>query len=607
MHDIKDGQKTDLTVGAKIQLLKGRHEIELKAINRDDPSAPSITFELTATGERFSFTGVGPHTIGRSRASGYRVKDELVSRTHASIEFAGEAVTYSHFSENKGRSSNPVRDVVAAVPEVEPKPEVITPPPSPDKMNKIKKGELTFLQVGIKVQLLEKEHEMEVVAVGRDETQQPFVTFRMAGTKEEFTFTGRGPHTIGREWDCTRVVGDEAISRKHAKVHFSGDVPVYSHYAMNRGYTTGVVHKIEDRVQDAGETVNRAANNANVDIKLKHGMQIQFHPHLPVYEVTELTVDPKRVKLGQVVERGDRAHKDYPLSMEATGEIPASLGTGLNYNFYHAEMPSEYALLGWDHNDMTFQLSVTRGPMPTVLPGKDFLVEQENILAKLQVTDRDAAEKEIANIKRLLGNIDKYQAQMDKVQDFEGSIVDAKPHHAGGARTEESQIGYVVWLQSLAAIYKDSLNEKQQADIDKMSGVLKIIAADRTEVRDIENYDIPPYKRSERDATPYTKSMRKYVGAKSAELKQNGETYLVAGFQGHHVVARLQGDAQKGYVATIYNAGAEAIPAPKGPSNPKGELVMGTYEHRLKPGVKPEEFIRSLTEKKSARGMMKVT
>lgn len=593
MQKIEQGQKAYLEKGAAIQLLDDTYEMQVKGINRDDPLNPSITFRMKDTGEEFTFTGTGPHIIGRSEESDHIIRFDKISKMHSAIQFEGEHVVYSHLARNDGHSSVPVRNAAGEI--VQDKIALAEVGKPDDSMNKMKKGDMVILTVGTKVRLLETRYEMEVIAAGRNESQQPFVTFRTAGTNEEFTFTGAGPHTIGRESDCTQQVKDKKVSRKHAKVHFSGDVPIYSNYARNEGYTTGVVYRIEERAEDAGATVNRTVNNANVDVKLKPGMQIQFHPHLPVYEVAALTIDPKHVRLEQV----GTINKDYPRSMEATGEIPVSLGArNMNYTFSHMEMPGEYALLGWSFNDMTFQLSLTRGPMPTILPGKEFLAEQQDILAKLEVTDRKAAEEEIANIKRLLGNIDKYQANMEKVQDFEGSIVDSKPHYAGGALTEESQIGYVVWLQSLAAIYKDSLTDKEQDGIAKMSGVLKVLAADRAEVRDMENYEIPPYKRATRDAASYAPSMREYVGAKVAELKKDGEAYLVAGFHGHHVVARLQGDEQKGYNVTIYNAGAEAIPAPQGPDNPKGELVMGTYEHKLKAGVKPEEFIRSLTEKK---------
>ena len=47
-------------------------------------------------------------------------------------------------------------------------------------MNKIKKDQLTNLSQGTKLRLLDGMYEMEVVALGENEQQKPFVTFRMA-------------------------------------------------------------------------------------------------------------------------------------------------------------------------------------------------------------------------------------------------------------------------------------------------------------------------------------------------------------------------------------------------------------------------------------------
>ncbi|MBN8531279.1 MAG: hypothetical protein J0L97_05400 [Alphaproteobacteria bacterium] len=238
--------------------------------------------------------------------------------------------------------------------------------------------------------------------------------------------------------------------------------------------------------------------------------------------------------------------------------------------------------------------------IPQILPRSEFLEQQQAILDALPLQSPDETRAEIRYILHLMENIDRYQDQMHSVEDMERSIVGDMPAgRQSGGITEHSQIGYVVWLESLATLYKGDLTNLEYRTIHHMTDVLRQIADDRAILRDIQDhYRIPEYVALQGvTAFPYHKAMQEYAHDRAQQLEETGEVYLVAGFKGHHVVGRLVKDGE-GYVYTSYNAGAEAKKAPSSSDNLQGGLVMGVVEQRLKPGVNPEDFIRVLTERK---------
>ncbi len=414
------------------------------------------------------------------------------------------------------------------------------------------------------------------------------------------TFTATKLFTIGRYPDSSLQLAPGTISRRHQTI---GPNPnngqwYLTHYSRNRAEVRHPDHdvtirNITETHKDAAEItfISETVSNINPSEPLPpfpiiNGMEFHFHPALPAYKARISKEDGSLT-----LERSNKEDLGYPRMIKVGVGESITLGRKSGEHCVvlpHPDISGEHAHITWDAKTQAFIYEHTGRRSPVVrLP--QLMEELQQAYAKLSLSP-EQAEQQSAAIDTLVTQLKTHTQQVQDVQRLEVDTVLTPWYQRDvGARTEDSQKGYEMWLRAYELLFRERLTEDTSKGLLHMAEVVKQLGDDRANLRDVENYSLPD-KASERDT-----ELNKYIAEKIHALEATGEVYLVAGNKGHHAITRIRKDGAGGYLVTNYNAGADA----------EGGLisgqVLGTCERRLKPEQNVGRVIRLVTESKLSR------
>ncbi|MDX1974894.1 MAG: FHA domain-containing protein [Rickettsiales bacterium] len=476
-------------------------------------------------------------------------------------------------------------------------------------MDSVNAGDIVRLYTDAEIQFVSNGPAYKVRYIDNATPPQLLLTNTLTGDIE--TISAGKPLSIGRDPKNDLVLSNGNVSRAHGTIQYiQGSGFVYSHTGKNNAF---IQQPDQLRASDSDRipilshqrvearqvhTTMIGDDPHELWVPLKVGTRIAFHRTMPVYTVTQADPDTHTLRL---VRQGD-GDKRYPREIISTGETVSLGRDGDNkYMLVNSAISRRQGTIGWSKEQGEFVYHVTGAAVPVVHAHDELIKEQKELCEAKELVSIDNAQAKLKQVNELISRVVQYQDQLENVAQLEHSIIDIESWgKRNGGVTEESQLGYALWLESLSFIYESQLSDEQQAHIAKMVGVLKKLAYDRIELRDIEKEcEIPAYGKSI-PGSEYQERINHYVTRQLDTLEQTGEVYLATGFHSHHTVTRIQKQSD-GYLVTTYNAGAEATKAPIGPDNPDGNKVMGVCEKKLAPQVRIKQFVDLLTDKKVRR------
>lgn len=425
-------------------------------------------------------------------------------------------------------------------------------------------------------------------AVSEEEAEPlcpPIIKLECVGGKKMFSIGRLEGHDV-----TLSGIGD--VSRNHGTIQCTSKGFIYQHMAKNPGYAEKAALTRPDD-HSTVKTVNLEIHSdeekdPELFIPLYSGTSFSFHNTAPAYRARITNNGHHTLRLER--ENGGDGDKRYPRVIEVSDKaITIGRTSDNDVILLNNAISNRQGTIGWSEEDQSFIYHCTGKSVPVIHASNAFIEEQKELCAKLQPASGDEAKAQLKHVDGLMGKITRYQKQLEDVKDLECSVI----NHWGalhGGKTEDSQIGYALWLESLAALYNETLSDEQKRGIAKMVGVIRQLADDRAALRDIETKHIPDYDPRSCNRFPYAILIYPYVQRKIEALERDGEAYMVSGFKGHHAISRIRKEGN-GYRMTTYNAGAEALPAPGDDGK-----VMGVYEQEVRGDVK--ELIRVLAEKK---------
>ncbi len=406
--------------------------------------------------------------------------------------------------------------------------------------------------------------------------------------------------TIGREFNAETdiVVPKNTISRAHGFIQYSrsGHCFHYYHNGRNTIKVVDVPPPAPARYSDPS-SINTIIDRVGKDkrdekgliIPLEKGTRIAFHRNTHTYKV--VMEDRKNHHIILEDEHNSDDDNRYPFIIDARDKMITIGSAPENHvRFKNAVISKRQGMIGWSEEHQGFIYHYKGESVPIVQASEALVAEQKRVCGELSPVPAMAT-LQLEKINELLRRIDIYQTQLNNVQDLEASIIGAYGR-IHGSKTEDSQIGYALWLDCLAELFSERLSSEDKENIARMTKMLNQMAADRTQLRDIEEKCAFPL------AGEFKERMDRYVDKKMAELENDNEVYVVTGFRGHHTISRIRREESGHYKLTIYNAGAEAIPVKHTQVLLADNKVMGMYEKNVKPGTDIKNLIRLLSEKK---------
>lgn len=438
------------------------------------------------------------------------------------------------------------------------------------------------------------------------------------------TLAGRKSFSIGRNEDCEIRIDNDSVSRIHARINYDPVSHAYILEGHNKNY--GKAYNVLKTTMEQkhgvlahSETIadfrpGEEIEPALIDVALRPGMRVQFvahdpkYPSLPYYEVKKAIGGSKpQLELERV---GD--DKDYPQTFKLEGRDASGLlgraGTAFNVN--HPCIGRVHASIGWNDKDKQWEYTTTR-KAPVVALGSRFIAEMQQLADHASVKSTAQALGEVKRIDALVGDMQKVRVDMENVQKLElATVLTPYAQRDRGAHSEDSQRGYKNWIEAFSILYQDGLSARHRQELEYGKAAVERIGEYRAELRDMESYGEKLKPVSPKNGMPsaaalldasrktnYAADMDKLVKQMCQPLLapkagEEAAIYPISGFRGHHTVTRITKD-DKGYIVTTYNAGAGAKEVAGGE-----ELVVVKESRRLKKGVKLEDYVRLVAERK---------
>ena len=461
---------------------------------------------------------------------------------------------------------------------------------------KLEADQIAALKVGSKIYpLVDADHHFEVTHI-QDKGDRA-ITLRDSRTGEE----KKGLRMKMGKWeDNDLVLAGKEVSEIHAIIDWGEINPNtkekafrYRHIGLHPAAVEMGVLMTE--VVENEIVPDLAEDEVNTQVfVLEQGSRIHFRYDIPEYIAHIFPDSIKLVRQG----RNDR----YPAEISAGRSKPSVITPTILGD-------KNKAMIEWDKDNQYFTLTNEGDVSITCSPGDGFIREQLEINKNLELPF-DIAKAQLLTAKalsiQLHQNMEEVLGLMQGVQDLELATMATSLSQIGNrAKTEDSQRGYELWLRVYQILYADRLDGEEKMKLDKMIQVVHELGEDRSEIRRIEkfykklNQEIPEYRTGNTASYMHAPKMEAFAERKLQALKQWGEVYLPTGFRKHHIVSRIWVNKDGDYNLTTCNASiVESKPAPVH-EDPSGELIMVSYDQRIKnPQAELKELIRLLIEKK---------
>lgn len=444
---------------------------------------------------------------------------------------------------------------------------------------------------------------------------------------KEMVFTGTKTFIIGRggeEGAGLLPVGP--VSRTHASIHFEPKSGRFVMKALNRhpgkiNNATAIGFLQAANITQASETLadfRPPGSEEETEVLLRPGMTVKLLPDepksaaTPTYLVKTAVSGVKPQLAMEMI--GDTQGYSKALRITLQGKHDSkSIGSipGNDVVINHARISRMHGMLYYSDEQKSWIYQTSKAP-PVVGVGNQFLADMGNVDDRVAGTPPDVARVEIAEIDRLIADMQDDRAGrknvldlMQKVQGLEKATIATPLHELDrGGRTEDSQRGYRNWVHAYKLLYKEDMSAGDRASLDMAMEAMETMACDREVLRDIESYANFPtglkadarHILKECRKANYNNDMCEVVANQCKPLmeKPPRASFIVSGYRGHHTVTRIEQD-KKGYLVTTYNTGSELKLAPD------GENAMAKYSRHLNKGIKIEDFIRLVDERKVRR------